>query len=301
MVQIWSMLASRDARLAVRRAAAAADRRRRRPRGSPTPAATTTSAGRSTTRTPRRSGVSGVRAPAVPVRLLRRRVPRLVGARAGLPGEPRDRRPADLRVSWRRWPGSRPATRCALGPDPARARHHPGLRRPAGDLDGRRARPAQRPGLGRRARRTPTTTGGCTARGCRGRRRRTTHGVNAALRALVEARRGAAAPARLGRRPRCSTPATPACCCVARRHPLGPMLGAYNVTDGPAPRARPGAARARPHPRPRRGPDHRQRARAGATTPSSWRRTPPSGSPAEIPARGGVRSCRQNRRARASA
>ena len=40
-----------------------------------------------------------LRAPAVPVRLLRRRVPRLVGRRPGVPGEPGDRRPPDLRVA----------------------------------------------------------------------------------------------------------------------------------------------------------------------------------------------------------
>ena len=50
---------------------------------------------------------------------------------------------------------------------PARARDHPVLRRPAGDLDGRRGRAAQRPG-GPTTPTTPPTTGGCTGRGCPG-------------------------------------------------------------------------------------------------------------------------------------
>jgi amylosucrase len=54
MVQVWSMLASRDGGSPPRAAAVRPDAPRR-PRGSPTCAATTTSAGRSTTATPRRS------------------------------------------------------------------------------------------------------------------------------------------------------------------------------------------------------------------------------------------------------
>ena len=68
-------------------------------------------------------------------RLVRRRVPRLVGARAGLPGEPRHRRPPDQRLA--RVAGrsreQRPRRRRA---HPARARRRARLRRPAGPLDG---------------------------------------------------------------------------------------------------------------------------------------------------------------------
>ena len=151
-------------------------RRRRRPPGSPTCAATTTSAGRSTTTDAAAVGLDRLRAPAVPLRLLRRRVPRARG-RAGWSSR-RTRPPATGGSPARspRWPGCEAGDPRRRRADPARARDRARLRRPAGDLDGRRARPAQRPGLGRRARRTPTTTAGCTGRGCRGRsprRRRT--------------------------------------------------------------------------------------------------------------------------------
>ena len=96
-----------------------------------------------------RAGLNGFAAPAVPRRLVRRRPPRLVGPGPGVPGELRDRRPTDQRVAGvaRRTRVPRPWRRRA---DPARARGGPELRWPAGDLDGRRGRPAQRPGLGRR-------------------------------------------------------------------------------------------------------------------------------------------------------
>jgi amylosucrase len=57
-----------------------------------------------------------------------------------------------------------------------------------------------------------------------------TGGVREALRALVQARKGlphlhASVPARV------LDPHDPGVLLVARDHPLGPMLGAYNVTD----------------------------------------------------------------------
>ncbi len=90
MVQIWSMLASQDARLAARALQAlpadAVDDRLDHLRA-----------------LPRRHRLGGLRrgrvgrravrlrAPSLPVGLVRRGVPRVVGPRAGLPGEPRDR------------------------------------------------------------------------------------------------------------------------------------------------------------------------------------------------------------------
>ena len=86
-------------------------RRRRRRRGSPT-LRCHDDIGWAIDDERRRGGrAERLRAPAVPLGLLRRRVPRVVGARAGVPGEPGHRRPADLRARWPRWPGSRPATR----------------------------------------------------------------------------------------------------------------------------------------------------------------------------------------------
>jgi amylosucrase len=60
-----------------------------------------------------------------------------------------------------------------------------------------------------------------------------THGINAGLRTLVAARRDlphlhASTPAEV------LDPRDPAVLLVARRHPLGAMLGAYNVSDHPA-------------------------------------------------------------------
>ena len=56
-------------------------------------------------------GVSGYGHRRVPLRLLRRRLPRLVGPRPGLPGEPGDPATGASPARWPRWPGSRPATR----------------------------------------------------------------------------------------------------------------------------------------------------------------------------------------------
>ena len=72
-------------------------------------------------------GLTGYGAPPVPVRLVRRRLPRLVGPRAGLPGQPRHRRPADQRHARPRWPAwtrRRPARRGRrrVGPAPPRPR-----------------------------------------------------------------------------------------------------------------------------------------------------------------------------------
>jgi amylosucrase len=60
-----------------------------------------------------------------------------------------------------------------------------------------------------------------------------THGINAGLRTLVAARRDlphlhASTPAQV------LDPRDPAVLLIARRHPLGAMLGAYNVSDHPA-------------------------------------------------------------------
>ena len=72
-------------------------------------------------------------------------------ARAGVPGEPRDRRPAHLRVAGVTGRAGVRGPRSGR-PDPARARGRARLRRAAGDLDGRRAGAAERPVVGRRAR-----------------------------------------------------------------------------------------------------------------------------------------------------
>ena len=114
MVQIWSMLASQDARLASpgppAAAAGAVDHRldhlRPLPRRHRLGDLRRGRRGRRAVR---------LRAPAVPVRLLRRRVPRLVGRRPGLPGEPRHRRPADLRVARLAGRARAPGTRAAVG------------------------------------------------------------------------------------------------------------------------------------------------------------------------------------------
>ena len=96
-------------------------------------------------------------------------------------------------------------------------------------LDGRRARPAQRPrvAVGPRARRrqplgTPTAMPWPPPDD--------DHGVQASTRLLVEARKRlphlhASVAAEV------LDPQDPGVLLVVRRHPLGPMLGAYNVTD----------------------------------------------------------------------
>ena len=119
MVQVWSMLASGEVGLASHRAPeppAAAGHARP---GSPTCAATTTSAGRSTTTDAWRAGLDRLDAPALPLRLVRRLVPRLVGA-AGWSSR-RTLLPATAGSAARspRSPGWRPATRMPSGADPA--------------------------------------------------------------------------------------------------------------------------------------------------------------------------------------
>ncbi len=128
-------------------------RRRRAPApGSPMSAATTTSAGRSTTPTPHAAGVTGPGHRHFLSDWYAGNLPRIVGRGAGLPGQPRDRRPADQRDRGRRWPGSargsRRRTRGRDRPDPSDARDRRRLGRDPGDLERRRARPAQRPRLG---------------------------------------------------------------------------------------------------------------------------------------------------------
>ncbi len=90
------------------------------------------------------------RAPPVPGRLVRRRLPRQLGRRAGLPGTTRHRRQADQRH--RCLPGRAGVRRGGrTGPAVPRARGGRRLGRDPGDLERRRARPAQRPRLGVRA------------------------------------------------------------------------------------------------------------------------------------------------------
>ena len=235
MVQVWSMLASRDVRPGGVRARSSC---RRRP---PTTAWITyvrchddigwaiddgdaAAVGR-----------QRLRAPAVPLRLLHRGVPGLVGARAGVPGEPGHRRPAHLRDRWRRLAGRRvPATRSRVDADPcwrtrscwaSAACRCSGWATSSGCSTTTTGPPSPA---------TRTTTGGCTGRGCPGRGRpRRTPSVSG---------RGSGRCSRLARtcrtctrrcRRRCSTPRDPGVLLVLRRHPLGPMLGAYNVTDRP--------------------------------------------------------------------
>ena len=218
MVQVWSMLARRDARLAAHAL-----------QQLPPPPSTTAwityarchdDIGWAISDDGRRRGRAlGLRAPPVPLRLLRRRVPRLVGARAGVPGEPGHRRPPDLglaglaRRDWRRGTPGR------VAPDPAGARGGARLRRAAGDLDGRRARAAQRPRLGGRARARRRQPLGAPARGCRGRldadESTDEHGITAGVRRLVEVRASLphlhASVAARGARP-----ARPRACCSSR-------------------------------------------------------------------------------------
>ena len=97
-------------------------RRRRRPApGSPTSAATTTSAGRSTTATPPPSGSTGYGAPALPVRLVRRRRSRARGP-----------------TGWSSRPTPPPATGGSAAPRPRWPGCDDGSRRRA-DGDGRRS------------------------------------------------------------------------------------------------------------------------------------------------------------------
>ena len=188
MVQVWSMLATGDARLAAQ--ALRRCRRRRRPRpGSPTSAATTTSAGPSTTATPPPSGS--------------RVTPTARSCPTGTPG----RSPGRRRAGW----SSRTTRPPATGGSAARRRAWPGSRLRRGCGGGRdqaaldaaidrlflahaivsagaasrwsgwgRARPAQRPGLGAGARARGRQPVGAPAADAAGRRRATTRSVDGA-------------------------------------------------------------------------------------------------------------------------
>ena len=130
--------------------------------------------------------------------------------------------------------GSRPGRRPAV----PRARHHHGLGRHPGDLDGRRDRDGQRPGLGRRTGARAATTGGRTGRGwtgpapsgdtnctrCEGR-------VFLGLKHLIQVR---ASLPHLESTVAAEVPllSDPGILPVLRRHPLGPLLELFNVTDG---------------------------------------------------------------------
>ena len=118
-----------------------------------------------------------VPAPPVPGRLLRRRLPGLVRPRGALPVEPADRRRAHERdggLAVRARAGARERRRGRGrprgAPDAAALRDRLRPRRAAADLHGRRARAAQRPGVGRRPGPRATTTAGCTGRRWTGRR-----------------------------------------------------------------------------------------------------------------------------------
>ena len=243
MVQVWSMLAAPATPGSPRRRCGAAARRRRRPPGSPTSAATTTSAGPSTTATPPRSGCPATRTARFLSDFYSGAVPRLAGARAGVPGQPGHRRPADQRhggepgrarggeaggdrgaldaavarlllahaivLGWGGIPVIWMGDELALPNDPDWAQE------PGHEADNRWAhRPRLR--LGRRR------SAGTTRRRCQGR-------VFAGLRTLAQTRAGAAAPGRRragggARAVRPRDPAGPA------PPPVGPMLGLYNVT-----------------------------------------------------------------------
>ncbi len=221
-------------------------------------------------------GARPVRPSAVPVGVVLRLVPRLVGPRPGLPAEQPDRRPPHLGLAGvaGRARGRRPRRDRA---HPAGARDHPRLRRRAGALDGRRARPPQRPGLGRRPRARRPTTGGCTGHGCRGRRSPTSTGSTrgCATSSTYAARCPTCTPPR---RPRSGTPATRACCWWSASTRSGPLLGAYNVTGDEREVVGRRAALARAaHPRAARR-DQRPARPSSTTARSGWRRTPPPGS-----------------------
>ena len=103
------------------------------------------------------------------------------------------------------------------------------------------------------------------------------HGVRASLADADRGSQGAAAPARRRSPPRCWIPQDPGVLLVARRHPLGAMLGAYNVTD---------TDRVLPYqalrdvgldPEARGRPDHRDTGPTATTRRSTCRRTPCSG------------------------
>ena len=146
--------------------------------------------------------------------------------RAGVPGEPGDRRPADQRVGRRLagLEGKRRRTRRWVAGSCSRT-DRPRLRRRAGALDGRRARAAQRPRLGCAIRPTRTTTAGSTAPGWTGRGRPPARPGDRAGPGLLRAgdgpgQRRAPAAACLGRQP-CSASPMPASSPSSASHPSG--------------------------------------------------------------------------------
>ena len=156
MVMLWSSLATRDARLAVQSL--------RRMATIPADTAWATyvrchdDIGWAVSDTDAWAvGWSPVRPPAVPQRLLLRRLPDEPRSRRPVPGQPRDRRRPHLRVVRRavrdqRCPGARRRGRAGGGHPPARAAARRDVRvgRGAAALHGRRARARQRRQLPRR-------------------------------------------------------------------------------------------------------------------------------------------------------
>ena len=110
-------------------------------------------------------GLQRPRAPPLPRRLVRRRVPGLVGRRPGLPAEPGHRRPADQRHRGLAGRGSARDAGRRPGPDLPRPRDRRRLGRRAGDLERRRARPSPTTPTGPPSPATRTTTAGRTAPG----------------------------------------------------------------------------------------------------------------------------------------
>ena len=102
------------------------------------------------------------------------------------------------------------------------------------------------------------------------------HGVQASTRQLVEARKRlphlhASVAAEV------LDPQDPGVLLVVRRHPLGPMLGAYNVTDTDRVLPYQALREVGLDPDARGRPDHRARGPTATTRRSTCRRTPCSG------------------------
>ena len=271
MVQVWSMLAAGDTRLA-RQALAGL------------PPVPTTAAWITYVRChddigwaisdedAAAVGARRRRAPALPLRLVRRGVPRLVGRGPGLPAQPGDRRPADQRHRGLPDRGRRATRTPAWRGCSSRTRSSPGGAgcRWSGAATSWPS-PTTPPGPTSRA--TRTTTAGPTARASTpsgGRQRhdlRTIAGrAFTGLAHLARVRAGAAPAARLGaERGRSPTPTT-GVLAVLRRHASGPFVGLYNVTPELAPLPAVAAARRRPRHavrRDRRAPAHRRGRRPG--------------------------------------
>ena len=160
-------------------------------------------------------------------------LPRLVGAGAGLPAERGRRGTGGSPARSPRSPGSRRATRT---PPRASCSAH-AIILAFGGLPviwmGDELGLLNDHGLGRRPRRTPPTTGGCTGRGCRGPTSRPTPTRTASRRACgtcstYDARCRTCTPPRP---PRCGTRATPACCSSSGGTPTARSSRAANVTD----------------------------------------------------------------------